>query len=566
LAPNPPVKTSRAPLCVLILAVLALGGYASWLNHQFYLRQAPFFDSASYTNYLARVMGATQMDSVKDGFEVALEASTAPLPGLEAWLLAMLHVPVTSLRQLGVGMQVLWLLALALSLYFYWLHDRLRGPWTSVLLTLPFLSFGAVFHYDGGLPDFRLDLSLYLLLAAASVWYLRTYSIDSRTPWLLTGIFVTLACVNRATAPVYWIVIAGPLLLVRFVVSSDKKRLLQGVAWMILPTVVVALPYFLLQFSFLYYYYAQWNLDANAHLPWRSSLMHVTFALRHLGLATTISAVVFFATVLCDNRRSLRVSTLDWKLLYMGCAPVLFLVVRGAGLNPFVSLPAVFGCLLFLLAPVRGSGPILRSACSKCAGLILLAACAWHAARAPGQVGYPETHMSAIRQGIDWMREDALRKKLPRVDFVALHNWNYHPDFVRNVLINEYGYRASRWFMVSPEGIPWEPFHVWKHLEASYQLPFTSNVAVVWREDVEGSTDEEKIEWMLRTARRDIDYLFIPDDATIDFMEKYIGHNFINTKVRSIKNRFLDSGEWEAIGTPMAITDFERVQLYTKRR
>jgi hypothetical protein len=91
-------------------------------------------------------------------------------------------------------------------------------------------------------------------------------------------------------------------------------------------------------------------------------------------------------------------------------------------------------------------------------------------------------------------------------------------------------------------------------------------VALVWQEDVEGSTDEEKIEWMLRTARKDIDYIFIPDDATIDFMEKYIAHNFINTKVRAIKKRFLDSGEWETLGTPLAITDFERVQLYSKRR
>jgi hypothetical protein len=566
LAQNPQVKISRKPLFVLVLAVLALGGYASWLNHQYYLRHAPFFDSASYTNYLARVMGSTQIDGVKDGLDVALERTTAPLPGLEVWLLALLHVPVSSFRQLGVWMQVVWLLALAVSVYFYWLHDRHRAPWASVLLALPFLAFGAVFHFDGGLPDFRLDLSLYLLLGAASVWYLRTYSDDSRTPWLIAGIFVTLACLNRATAPVYWIVIAGPLLLVRFIASSGRKRLAQGVAWMILPTVLVALPYFLFQFSFLYYYYAEWNLDANAHLPWRTSLMHVTFAFRHIGLATAISGVVFFAAVLWDNRRSLRVSAVDWKLLYMGIAPVLFLVVRGAGLNPFVSLPAVFGLLLFLLAPVKGTGPVLHSAWIRSAGLILLAGSIWNMLQAPGQAGYPETRMSAIRQGIDWMRADSQQKKLSKVDFVAIHNWNYHPDFVRNVLIHEYGYRASRWSLISPEGIPWEPFHVWKHLEASYQLPFTSNVALVWQEDVEGATDEDKIEWMLRTAAKDIDYIFMPDDDTIEFMEKYIAHNFINTKVRRIKKRFLDSGEWEKIGTPLAITDFERVELYAKRR
>ena len=80
------VKAGRAPLCLLIAVVLALGLYASWLNHQFYLSQGPFFDSAAYTNYLARVIGATQLDGLKDGLYVALDATTSPLPGLEAIL------------------------------------------------------------------------------------------------------------------------------------------------------------------------------------------------------------------------------------------------------------------------------------------------------------------------------------------------------------------------------------------------------------------------------------------------------------------------------------------------
>ena len=83
---------------------------------------------------------------------------------------------------------------------------------------------------------------------------------------------------------------------------------------------------------------------------------------------------------------------------------------------------------------------------------------------------------------------------------------------------------------------------------------------------VEGPTDAQKIEWLLSEARQQIDYVFIPDETTIAFMEKYIAHNFINTKVRAIRKRFLESGEWEKIGAPLAITDFERVELYAKRR
>jgi hypothetical protein len=336
--------------------------------------------------------------------------------------------------------------------------------------------------------------------------------------------------------------------------------------WSLLPWVVVALPYFLLRFSFLSYYYAQMSPAANANLPLAASMAHFRFGLEHVGWAIGVTGALFFAAILWDNRGSFRITALDWKLLCIGSAPVLFLVLRGAGLNPFVSMPAVFGWLMFLLAPLKGNGPVLRSAWSKSAGSLLLAACVWNAAHAPGQVAYPETRMSAFRQGIDWMREDASRKRLPKVDFVAIHNWNFHPDFVRNVLINEYGFRPSRWFLMSPEGIPWEPFHFWKHWESSYEWPFTANVALVWQEDVAGLTDDEKMEWLVSTAGKDIDYVFIPDDTTIDFMEKYIAHNFINTKTRSIKKRFLDSGEWEELGAPLAITDFERVQLYAKRR
>jgi hypothetical protein len=555
---------SRAPLWILILVVLALGLYSSWLNHEFYLSHSPFFDSAAYTNYLARVYGSTRIDSVKDGLDVALDASTAPLPGLETLVLALARVPIPSFRQLGVWLQVIWLIPLALSLYFYWSDERQRGTWASLLLTLPFLCFSAVFFWNGGLMDFRLDLSLYIFLASAAVWYLRTYSTYSRRAWILAGVFVTLASLSRATAPVFWVAMAGPLIALRLVTGSAKQRkeLLAGIGWMILPAAVVALPYFLTHFSYLYYYYAQWNIDATAHLSLQTSLTHLYFAFGHVGWALGIAGALFFGAVLWDTRREKR--KFDWKLLYIGFAPVLFLVLQRAGLNSYVSIPAVFGWLMFLVAPLTANGPILRSVWSRAAGAALVIACIWNAAMGVGQTGYG-TRISAMRQGIEWMRADALRKNLPKVDFVTFHNWNYHPYFIRNVLINEYGFQSSRWSLVSPEGILWEPFHKFTHTEASYEFPFTASVPVVWQEDVQGGTDAQKIDWMYDISMKNIDYVFFPDDATIDFMERYIPHNFINTKVRAIRKRFLDAGTWVEIGTPLAITDSEKVQLYGKK-
>jgi hypothetical protein len=97
-------------------------------------------------------------------------------------------------------------------------------------------------------------------------------------------------------------------------------------------------------------------------------------------------------------------------------------------------------------------------------------------------------------------------------------------------------------------------------------VPFAATVPLIWDKVVEGTDDAQKIDWLLSEARSEIDYVFIPDEHTIDFVEKYIAHNLINTKVRAIRKRFLESGEWEKIGPPLAITDFERVELYAKRR
>lgn len=562
-------------LLIVVFVVLVLGAYASWLNHQFYLRQAPFFDSASYTNSLARVIGTTQSSGAEDGWNIALTDGTTPLPGLETWLLVILHVPISSTRQLGVWLQVIWLEALAVSLYCYWTSARGAGPWTGAIFTLPFLAFAAMFNFNGGLSDFRLDLSLYILLSTTAIWYLYTYFTESRFPWFLAGVFLMLSSLSRAIAPVYAAVMIGPVLLIRFGISApgQRKRLARGAGYMLLPSLLVALPYFIFDFSYLYFYYVEQNADANAHLPLRRSVTHLKFAMDHLGLAVGAAALILFLAVLWSHREMVRgwglasLSHFDWKPLYMGSAPALFLVLRGAGLNPFVSMPAVFGFLAFLLVPLKSEYPDLRSPSKKAAAVLLVAACLWNAARAPGQVAYPETRIQAIRQGIDWMREDSLRRKLPRVNFVTVHNWNFHVQFVRNVLINEYGYRAVNRSLVSPEGIPWE--REWRynlgHLEG-YDVPFAATVPLIWEQQVEGTSDAEKIEWLLSLARQEIDYVFIPDETTIDFMEKYISHNLINTKVRAIRKLFLESQEWEKIGTPLAITDFERVELYAKRR
>ena len=66
-------------------------------------------------------------------------------------------------------------------------------------------------------------------------------------------------------------------------------------------------------------------------------------------------------------------------------------------------------------------------------------------------------------------------------------------------------------------------------------------------------------------AHNDVDYMLFPDDPTIDVLERVVPYNFINLKVRAIKKRFLESGEWVPLGGLLEITRQERVQIYAKR-
>ncbi len=543
---------TRKAIACLTVVVLLLGAYSAWLNREFYRHETPFFDSAAYTNYLAWIIGTTRHDGAREGWELTLNKGTAPLYGMETFALTALGVPLPSARQLAVWLQVVPLFGLAVSLYFYWTRARACGAWTAVALTLPFLMTAGVFLYNGGLQDFRLDLSLYLLLASAGCWYLQTYGTDSLWPWIWSGCFFALASLSRATAPVYAVVMFLPLLLVRL--PKEPWKILRGVGILVAPFLLAGLPYFLHRYSYLYFYYVEFSKDANANLPARESIQHALFAWRSLGTYLGLAAAI------CGVSAGLK-GRIDWKLLYLGCAPVLFLVWRGAGLNPFVAMPAVFGWLAFLLLPARGASPKPWAL-----GLVLLA-CFYNAATARRIGPDPHVRPEAFRQAIDWMRADARAHHLAKVDFVTAHSWNFHPQFLRNMLLNDYGYLFTKRSMISPEGTPWtrENLYQAETFQYNYETPFTAAVPLVWQQQVMGANDAEKIEWLFSEARKQLDYIFLPDEPTITFMEKYIAHSYINTKTRAIRKWFLESGEWERIGEPLVVSELETVEMYAKK-
>lgn len=544
---------------ILALLLLAQGFYAVHLNKLYYQSFGPFYDSVAYTNRMADFYKVSRAE----GF-----LATLPMLKNETIALAFIEValvaPLVDLsRTLGVWLQSIWLIALALSVYYYLHRHRHVAPWLALCLTLPLVSFQGIYHFNGGLSDFRMDLSQYIFFGLLTVWYLVTYETDSLAPWLLAGIFGTLGCFARSTIPVHFVLAIGPLAAWRLIRpgTMTRARLLAGIACMAGLPALLAGSFFLYNFARLYEYYVQINLDANANLPLRTSVTHFYLVAGRAGKYTIEAALVCCLVLLrayAPRFGSLAswVRGLDWKMLYIGIVPALFLVLRGAGLNPFVSMPSLFGLILFAVAPVKGSLAFPGKGKKLVAAGLLVTAClvnAWTgvAAHAPVQEA---SRMDTLKQIIHLIQENAARHDKREVYYATLYVGALHFDAFRNVLIYEFG------------GAPGAEMTMTSDANG---LVFRSDragaLAIViprdW-ENLPGDGDGQKVEYLARFATEGLDYLLFPDEATLHFVEKDLGHNLFNMKTRALCRKLLESGNWEKLSGPLVVNTTETVYLY----
>jgi hypothetical protein len=543
-------------LAVLAAITIAQGFYASKLNVDFYKEHTPFFDSCSYTKQLAIVASKTRTLGFGAGIRESLSGNVA-LPFLEATLISKFVKPT---RVMAVWLQAVWMIALALSLYWYFARYRKIDRWLAVLLALPFVSFARVYDWDGGLPDFRMDLSLYIFASLTAVWYLATYETESRLPWLLAGVSAMLACLARATAPIYLIVMIGPLLLVRIAAARGKRRaLLVNCLWMCLPVSISVGAFLAYNFTYLYFYYVTWSPDANRHLPLKQSSQHLNMAVSHVGDVLLWCALAAIAIHIACIRKRVR---LDWKPVWLAMAAPLFLVYRGAGLNPFVSMPAVFGFLLFACLPFEGIQPASRFLWARAAVGILLAGGAIASAVAAGQPqiynGPSVTSMLGVRALIDRASQDALSRGFPRIEFIAPELGDCHSCMISDVLIYEYGaIPGDGKALYVPGGLAYHFPH---------ELTFTASDELFWKMNVAGSSEEEKLGNVVSMmgAERPA-YLLLPDEKTLNWLENDRGYYFINRETRQLMSRLLASTKWVSLGDPIRVDSNETMGVYAPR-
>jgi hypothetical protein len=568
-------KSIAAALLAIVVVMVLQALYSVKLNRDFYEVHAPFLDSCAYTNQLADYACVV----VREGYGMGLQQSLAgnvALPWLEMTALAKI---VTPSRALGVWFQAVWLALLALSVYWYLVRYRAAPVWLGFCLTLPFVSFSQIYYFNGGLHDFRMDLSLYIFTSLCAVWFLATYETQSKIPWLLAGIAAMLACLARATAPVYLISMLSPLLAIRFWNSRGRrKELVLGCVWMGAPVLLSTGAYLIHNYHNLYFYYVTWSPDANAHLPLSQSYPHLVMAFWHIGdemvacgfaaLAINI-AMAIAATGLRARGLWRGIQQIDWKILWLGFASPLFLFFRGAGMNAFVTMPAVFGCLLFAYFPFRGIQPLFRGtiACLLVGALAVGSSIynASHPNTPRPHKGQTDTIMAGFKSVIEQMSDDASARGLQKAVFVAPESGAFNCLALTNVMIYEFGAICDRKGRIE-EGGCGDPrtLRSGVTLQFRHYLEFIPTDELLWKLNVPGRTDPEKMENLFSTAMKS-DYLLLPDEPTLGWLEKNMGYNFINLKTRELKTRLLGTGAWVQLGHPAAASPNETIEVYARR-
>jgi hypothetical protein len=545
-------------LLILLALTLVQGFYAQWINKVFYAHFGPFYDSMAYTSYLADVIEFTKSFGFLKGINHAINTSTVALPYL---LVIPFSQYIEPSRSLGVWIQLPWVYLLLISCYSFIRKILLGSRPLSIILALPFTSIAGIYFYNGGLSDFRMDLQLYLLYSSAIIWFILALRFNKIRYWVYVGIISGLSGLARATAPMYLILTYAPILIIYFVNYKDRRKdILIAVIISSVLSLITCLWFFILRFKDLYYYYFVWNLDANAHLPISESIQHYRFAWGSLGYPVLLGIIIYVIIAFSWNQLNrygikLWICSFCWESIFAALIPAGFLACRGAGLNPFVSMPSTFGYLLFLTClPANLSK--LGKLKVLVIGVVILSACIISAKQ-----GY-DTHIKnpnpswiyGYKSVLDTIRNDALSNKNQSQRITTVGMGQLCPGALENILIYDLGYRTSGNGKFKKDKSVFD-------LCKSHM--YSLGTYVEWK-TIKGSSDDERVRYLSDTANLEFDYLIIPNDSTINYYKKSLSYIFENSYVEWIKNTILRSGLWQQISSDIWISPCEGYIIYKK--
>lgn len=543
------VSCQARALTVIVATSACIAACCSWLNGIYYESHSPFYDSLSYTTGLHRVMQKARESGVVASLAMATQGDTVFLPYVPAALLGPVIAPS---RMVGVWIQALELVVLCASLVTYLMRVERFSARTALLACAPVALMSRLWQPMGGLSDFRMDFGLMAGYWTTAAWYLISRATLARRDFLILGVACGAACLMRATAPVYILCGMGPLALADLVRLPERGRRAVNFALAALVACAVAGWFYALNYDYLYYYYVVWNNDTAIRLAPRRSWRHGLLAIRHAGAAAILLAAIVRAAIpsmaagsrvrLNGGRREFGVRP---EILWLTVAPIVMLMIQGAGLNPFVSMPASLGLLLAIVVPGRLATEEIRLSDRLTAWLTAAAAIL---AAITVTISVAEHHdpsrraMTSHKSILRAIADDARTTGATSVSVGASAIGPVHAASLHNVTL--YDMQDNRAGRPDPA------------LPVIVSLPDPSlevSSLAVWR-DIPGDAPEEKLRSLGRRAEEAIDYLVVPTASTCRFLEQRLGHEVINRHATAMRDRLMESGVWQRI---LADIDFD---------
>ncbi len=559
-----PRQLAGYAMLALLAFVIVQSGYAMALNQLYYLHHGAFYDSMAYYQSMVMIMDTTRAEGFFTGMAKAATDSTVFLPFGFMPFLAKWFEPT---RLFATALQSAWVFGLGASLlvYFAWCR-RVVLP-LALALSLLFLSTHAIYFYNGGLSDFRMDLQLYLLFGITLTWFLIALHQGRTWTWLLFGFAAGLCCLGRATSPVYIGLTCLPMALPVFFQGHEKiLATCKGVALSAVTCVVVAGWFFVLNWKHLHYYYFVWNLDANAKLPLATSIQHLRFAWDSAGpvilwaafLAALIAASEWFLPLFRPGAEDWEkpalawLRTIEWRALAPALAPAGYLVLSGAGLNPFVSMPSAFGLILTLVSlagrwPARGwRVPVIALVALTGAGWSAVSGIESHAV-SPGRFNWADAYRTIDRALVT----HSATMKSDRLVVAQISCGYYH----NNALASFYNFdhplpRTREGFVLNG-----------RQLVLLGKYVYSAATEVEWKVHP-GATDTERIGNIAAALNAEAHFAILPTEKTAGTLARDLPANYINRFTPAIRARLLATGSWVAISMPFAVTDQEDYVVY----
>jgi hypothetical protein len=166
--------------------------------------------------------------------------------------------------------------------------------------------------------------------------------------------------------------------------------------------------------------------------------------------------------------------------------------------------------------------------------------------------------MPGARAVIDRASQDARAKGFSRIEFIAPELGDLHSSAVSNILTYEYGAIPG-----SDKGL-YVPGGLTYHFPE--ELTFTASDELFWKMKWPDDSDAKRLDNVVTMMLSESpDYLLLPDEKTLEWLEHDRTFNFINQKTRILMTRLLATNRFASLGDAVAVDTNEKIEVFAPR-